>query len=141
MFNSSALVAPLIKSGLLRSKYLSAFLAFKAFVAILRATLKPIAPGTPICTNASTNLPAAFSCAISSNGFILSKNTSTSAARFVSAPKSINSAPNETTPSGTLIIPDTNPAAAALKAFLSLPNSSSPKPMKPSGSKSVSYAI
>ena len=60
---------------------------------------------------ASVNLPTALSCAASSNIFILSKNCSTSDAVSVSKPRSINSAVNENTPSGTLIIPDAIPDA------------------------------
>jgi hypothetical protein len=61
---------------------------------------------------ASVILPAAFASATSSKGFNSSKNFSTSAALLVSKPKSINSAANDTTPSGTFIKPDAKPAAA-----------------------------
>ena len=67
---------------------------------------------------ASVNLPMALSLAISSKGFNLSKNFSTSAAVFVSKPKSINSAPNDITPSGILITPDATPDKAAMIAFV-----------------------
>jgi len=50
----------------------------------------------------------------------LSKNSSTSAARFESAPRSISSAPNDTIPSGILIAPDTKPAPKALYQLVSL---------------------
>jgi hypothetical protein len=86
----------------------------------LFATLYPIAPGTATCTIASVSLPIAFSSAISSNGFNLSKKFSTSAARLVSAPKSINSAPNENTPSGIFNNPDAIPDAAAVYHAVSL---------------------
>ena len=76
--------------------------------------MKPALPGTPICTNTSANFPTVLSSATSSKGFILSKNCSTLATVFVSAPKSINSAPNDTIPSGTFIAPDTRPAPRAL---------------------------
>ena len=65
------------------------------FLAALLATLKPIPPGTPIWIIASVNLPIVLSSATSSKGFILSKNSSTSAARSESAPRSISSAPND----------------------------------------------
>jgi hypothetical protein len=52
-----------------------------------------------------------------------SKNCSTDAAVLVPTPKSINSAPKETTPSGTLIrpdaIPDTNAVAPDTSLFSS----------------------
>ena len=83
------------------------------------ANLKPTAPGIPTCTNASVRRPAALSPAISSKGLSLSKKTSTSDAISVPAPKSINSAPNDTTPSGILINPDAIPAVAATNAFRS----------------------
>ena len=59
----------------------------------------------------------ALSSATSSNGFILSKNSSTLAAVSVSAPRSNSSAARENTPSGTLIKPDSIPAAPATKKF------------------------
>ena len=90
-----------------------AFFAFNALSANLVAVLNPIAPGIPTCTNASVILPAAFSDAISSNGFILSKNCSTCAALLVSKPRSISSAPRDITPSGTYIRPDAIPARPA----------------------------
>jgi hypothetical protein len=92
---------------------LFAFFAFNALLASLVAVLNPTAPGIPTCTNASVILPAAFLSAISSNGFISSKNCSTCAALFVSKPKSISSAPRDTIPSGTFIRPDTIPASPA----------------------------
>ena len=62
----------------------------------------------------------ALSSATSSKGFNLSKNCSTSAAVSVPAPKSINSAPKETTPSGIFKRPDAIPAAAAVYHDVSL---------------------
>ena len=61
-----------------------------------------------------------LSSATSSKGFILSKNCSTLATVSVSAPRSINSAPNDTIPSGTLIRPDTKPAPSAVYQLVSL---------------------
>ena len=77
-------------------------------------------PGTPICIIASVSLPIPLSSATSSKGFNLSKNCSTLAAVSVPAPKSINSAPRDTTPSGIFIIPDIIPAAAAVYQEVSL---------------------
>ena len=56
-------------------------------------------------TRSSVILPAAVASAFSSKGFILSKNCSTFAALFVSAPRSISSAPKDTKPSGIFIRP------------------------------------
>jgi hypothetical protein len=89
LFNSAALDAPLIKFGLFKFAYAPVLLAFKAFSASFVATFAPAIAGTPIDTNASVILPAALSSATSSNGFILSKNFSTSVAVLVSNPKSI----------------------------------------------------
>ena len=89
------------------------------------AALKPAVPGTPICVNISANLPIVLSSAISSNGFILSKNCSTDAAVLVPAPKSISSAPKDTTPSGTFIKPDAIPATKAVAPETSLSSSAS----------------
>jgi hypothetical protein len=94
-------------------------------VASLVASFAPATPGTPICTKASVNLPIALCSATSSNGFILSKNCSTDAAVSVPAPKSINSAPKDTTPSGTFIKPDANPATKAVAPDTSLLSSAS----------------
>ena len=91
----------------------------------LVAALKPTPPGIPICVNTSTSLPATLSCAVSSNIFTLSKNCSTSAALFVSAPRSISSAPRDTTPSTVLRIPDAKPAATDENILLSLFSSAS----------------
>jgi hypothetical protein len=104
---------------------LTSFFAFNALVASLVASFAPAAPGIPICTNASVSLPTALCSAISSNGLILSKNCSTDAAVFVPAPKSINSAPSDTTPSGTLIKPDAIPATKAVAPDTSLSSSAS----------------
>ena len=79
-----------------------------------------MAPGTPTCTSVSVSLPIALSSAISSNGFSLSKNSSTLAAVFVSAPRSISSAARETTPSGIFNRPDAIPEAAAVYHAVSL---------------------
>ena len=49
----------------------------------------------------------------------LSNAISTLEARSVSKPRSINSAPSDTTPSGTFIAPDTIPAIAAVIALVS----------------------
>jgi len=88
--------------------------------ASLVAVLKPMAPGIPIETKASVSLPTTLSSATSSNGFILSKNFSTSAAVFESAPRSTSSAPRDTTPSTVLIKPDTIPAPMAVYQLASL---------------------
>ena len=107
--------------------YALALLAFKAlavnFLAALFATLNPTPPGTAIWTMASVNFPINLSSATSSKGFNLSKNSSTSAALSVSIPRSINSAPNETIPSGILIIPDARPAAKDLYQLVELSSS------------------
>ena len=99
-------------------------MAFKALLvkplAALLATLKPIPPGTAICIIDSVSLPINLSSATSSKGFILSKYSSTSAAIFESAPRSINSAPSDIIPSGTFIAPDTRPAPRALYQLTSL---------------------
>ena len=98
--------------------------AFNTFFANLLPCLNPIVLGIPIDTNASVILPAPFFSAISSNGFNVSKNCSTFAAVFESAPRSISSAAKETIPSGTLIIPDAIPAAPAVYQLVSLFSSS-----------------
>ena len=54
-----------------------------------------------------------------------SKNCSTDAAVSVSTPRSINSAPNDTTPSPTLITPDAKPAVKAVAPLTSLLSSAS----------------
>ena len=113
--NCFAFFKPFCKLFALGFKYLPALLALTAFDARVVAIFAPAAPGTPICTKASTNLPAAASCAFSSNIFILSKACSTLAAASVVIPvASISSAPKDTIPSGTLIIPDAIPAIAEL---------------------------
>jgi hypothetical protein len=63
----------------------------------------PAVAGTPTESKASVILPIAFCSAISSNGFILSKNLSTSEAYLVPKPRSKSSAPKDTKPSGTFI--------------------------------------
>ena len=78
-------------------------------LARLAPLVKAIPPGTPKLTKVSTILPAAVASAASSKGLISSKNFSTFAAVFVSAPKSYREAPKETTPSGILIKPETTP--------------------------------
>ena len=57
--------------------------------------------------------------------FILSKKLSTSAAVLLSAPRSISSAPRDTTPSTVLINPDARPAPNDANILLSLFNSAS----------------
>ena len=104
-----------------------AFFAWKYLSANLLPSLKPCAPGTPIDTKASVSLPIPLSAATSSNGLSLSKICSISAAVFVSKPKSISSAPNENTPSGTLIKPDAIPARPAVYHDLSLFSSAGKK--------------
>ena len=100
-------------------------MAFNAFVASVVASFAPAPPGIPICINASVILPMALSSAISSKGFNVSKKVSTLAAVFVSAPRSINSAPKDTTPSTVLIAPDANPATKAVAPDISLLSSAS----------------
>ena len=75
------------------------------------AALNPAVPGIPICVNTSVSLPTTLSCAVSSNIFMSSKNCSTPAAVLESAPRSMSSAPRDTTPSTVLRIPDAQPAA------------------------------
>ena len=65
----------------------------------------------------SVIFPAVVASAISSKGFIFAKNSSTSAALSVPAPKSIRVAPNETKPSGILKRPEPIPANADTKAL------------------------
>ena len=113
-FSSDAFFTPFFKLSALRFKYCPVFLAFNAFVANLVASLAPIPAGKPICVITSVSLPNALCSATSSNGFILSKNFSTSTAYSVPKPKSISSAPNDTIPSGTLIKPDAMPATPAV---------------------------
>ncbi len=55
----------------------------------------------------------------------MSKNCSTFAAEFVSKPKSIKSAANDITPSGTFIAPDIIPAVAAVSPDILLLSSAS----------------
>ena len=98
------------------SKYLPAFLPAIATFAKLLPALNAIPPGTPMLIISSVILPAVVASAASSNGFILSKNSSTDAAVLVSAPKSINDAPNENIPSGILNKPDPIPAKVDLIA-------------------------
>ena len=96
-----------------------------ALSASLVAALNPAVPGIPICVNTSTSLPATLSCAVSSNIFTSSKNCSTLAAVLESAPRSMSSAPKDTTPSTVLRIPDAKPAATDENILLSLFSSAS----------------
>ena len=64
----------------------------------------------------------------------MSKNCSTFAAEFVSKPKSIKSAANYITPSGTFIAPDIIPAVAAVNPDILLLSSAS-------GSKDSSLSL
>ena len=73
-------------------------------------TLKATPPGTPMLTISSVILPAAVASAASSNGFILSKNSSTASALSLSTPKSKRVAPKLATPSKILNTPDPKPA-------------------------------
>ena len=91
------------------------------------ASFAPAPPGIPICTKASDNLPIALCSAISSNGLSLSKNASTCAAVFVSAPRSMSSAPRDTTPSTVFIRPEPRPATNAVAPDTSLLSSASGK--------------
>ena len=100
-----------------KSKYLLLRFAINAPLASPVPTLKAIPPGTPILTINSVILPAVVASAISSKGFIFAKNSSTSAALFVSAPISIKVAPNETKPSGILNKPEPIPAKADTNAL------------------------
>ena len=74
------------------------------------ANLKAAPPGIARLVISSVILPAVVASAISSNGFIFAKNSSTSAAWLVSAPKSISVAPKENKPSGILNKPEPTPA-------------------------------
>ena len=125
LFKSCAFFAPFFKLSALKLTYLPAFFARIAFVANVVANLAPAPPGKPICINASVSLPTALCSAISSKGFKLSKNVSTFAAVLVSAPKSISSAPNDTTPSTVLIKPDPTAAENAAAPPTSLGSSKS----------------
>ena len=69
-------------------KYFLAFFALIALLAKLAPLVKAIPPGTPIPIKVSVILPAAVASAFSSKIFISSKNFSTLADVFVSAPKS-----------------------------------------------------
>jgi len=100
-----------------RSKYFLLRLAINAPLANPLPTLKATPPGTPILTISSVILPAVVASAISSKGFIFAKNSSTSAALFVSAPRSIRVAPRETKPSGILNRPEPIPANADTNAL------------------------
>ena len=100
-----------------KSKYLSLRFAINAPLANPLPTLKATPPGTPMLTISSVILPAVVASAISSKGFILAKNSSTSAALSVSAPISINVAPSETKPSGILNKPEPIPAKADTNAL------------------------
>ena len=120
LFNCLALSTPFLTFGDFRLTSLPAFFACIALVAKVVASLAPAAPGIPIWTNASVSLPTALSSAISSKGFNLSKNASTCAAVSVSAPRSMSSAPKDTTPSTVFIRPEAAPAANAVKLDTSL---------------------
>ena len=74
------------------------------------ANLKATPPGIAKLVTSSVILPAVVASAISSNGFIFAKYSSTSAALLVSAPKSISVAPKENKPSGILNKPEPIPA-------------------------------
>ena len=85
------------------------------------ANLAPAPAGTPIETNASNILPAAFCSATSSKGFILSKKSSTLAAELTVKPvTSISSAPKDTKPSGIFKTPDNIPASPASNCDIEL---------------------
>ena len=120
LFKSLTFFTAFCKLGFLKLSELPALLVFKALSANFCPNLKPTPPGIPICVNASVSLPTALLWAYSSKGLSLSKNCSTSAAVSVSAPKSINSAASENTPSGTLMIPDAIPATPARKKLAEL---------------------
>ena len=100
-----------------KSKYLPLLFAIKAPLAKPLPTLKAIPPGTPMLVINSVIFPAVVASANSSKGFIFAKNSSTSAALFVSPPKSINVAPSDTKPSGILKRPEPIPASADTNAF------------------------
>ena len=91
-------------------KYLPPFFPAKATSANLPAVFAASPAGTARLTNNSDILPAVVCCAYSSKGFISAKNSSTSVAVSVPAPKSINVAPRDTTPSGILKKPEPIPA-------------------------------
>ena len=123
LFKLPALSAAFFKFGFLRLTCLPIFLALSALSNALVASLYPKVPTLATCVIASVIFPIAFSLALSSKGFISSKIFSTSAAVFVSKPKSINSAPNEIKPSGILISPDATPENAASILLILLCNS------------------
>ena len=90
-------------------------------VASLLAIFAPAVAGTPIWTSACNILPDALASAVSSNIFIVSNADSTLAAALLVIPeKSKSSAPNETKPSGILIIPEAIPANADSNDDISL---------------------
>ena len=97
-------------------RYLPPFLAANAPLAKLLPALNATPPGIAKLVMSSVILPAVVASAASSNGFIFAKNSSTDAAVFVSAPKSINDAPNENIPSGILNKPEPIPANVDLIA-------------------------
>ena len=109
-FNFLALFAPSWTALDFKLAYVPAFFALIALSANLVASLKPTPPGIPICVNTSTSLPTVLSCAVSSKIFMSSKNLSISATLLESAPRSMSSAPRDTTPSTVLINPDARPA-------------------------------
>ena len=100
-------------------KALLAKLAARKLLAAFTPSVAPLTATGPIDASACVNLPIPLDSATSSNGFKSSKNFSTDSAVSVPNPRSISSAPNETTPSGILIRPDATPAAAETKKLVS----------------------
>ena len=119
LFNCLAFLIPFCAFLLMTLAYLPVLLAFNALLASLVAIFAPAAAGVPICISACVSLPIALCSAISSKGFIVSKNFSTSSATSVPAPRSMSSAPSDTTPSTVLITPDATPAPTALSPLTS----------------------
>ena len=105
--------------ALFAANALLAKLAARIELAAFTPSVAPLIATGPIDANAWVILPIPLDSATSSKGFKSSKNFSTSSAVSVPSPRSISSAPNETTPSGILIRPDATPAAADTKKLVS----------------------
>ena len=101
-------------------KYRPLLVAAIALLAKALPALNATPPGIPMLTINSVILPAVVASAISSNSVRSSKNFSTSAALFVSAPRSIKVAPSEKNPLGIDIIPEPIPANTDCNVLISL---------------------
>ena len=104
-------------------RYLPPFLAANAPLAKLLPALNATPPGIAKLVISSVILPAVVASAISSKGFIFAKYSSTSAALFVSAPRSISVAPRDTKPSGILKRPEPIPAKTDCIVLISFSSS------------------